>query len=53
MLAAHLGEHFLDVDIGLGCGPEMADLETVGPEAVLDEAGLLDRDAVLDRKSVV
>ena len=26
VLAAHLGEHFLDVDVGLTCGPEVADL---------------------------
>src|SRR6266567_2089483 len=49
MLAAHLGEEFFDIEINLARGADVADLKTVGLEAILDEAGLLDRDPVLAR----
>ena len=47
MLAAHLGEQLFDIDIDLARGADVADFKAVGREAVLDEAGLLDRDPVL------
>ena len=49
MLAAHLDEQLLDVDVDLAGGPDVADLEAVGLEAVLHEPDLLDGDPVLAR----
>src|SRR4051812_36451747 len=49
MLAVHLGEQLLDIDVDLAGGPDVANLEAVGLEAVLHEPDLLDRDPVLAR----
>src|SRR4051812_25925525 len=46
MLAAHLHQQLLDIDIDLACRADVADLKAV---AVLDEPDFLDRDAVLTR----
>ena len=49
MLAADLGAQLLDVDIDLARGPDVANLEAVGLEAVLHEPDLFDGDTVLAR----
>ena len=47
VLAAHLGEQLLDIDIDLAGGADVADFKAVGREAILDEPDFLDRDPVL------